>query len=226
MNRIIFTLVILILLNFKTIGQIISDADKLEWKVIDNAQNLQTKSIDRIGQYSDDLINYLWYDEESIGKCAVSFNSMDFNKNLNQAFQFEDTISTPFKINFRWFLDDKPEDGSSFEKNYFISDTLDSVEIDLHTLTVNTLIPLGFQIFFENDYFSSRMFTNSEDEKDAFLYPINQTLKQEIIENKVKGILKAEYKFSEKDSWQKRELHQLGELFEVEIEYQYNMKNE
>ncbi|MBK7009815.1 MAG: hypothetical protein IPH36_14885 [Saprospiraceae bacterium] len=76
MNRIIFTLVILILLNFKTIGQIISDADKLEWKVIDNAQNLQTKSIDRIGQYSDDLINYLWYDEESIGKCAVSFNSM------------------------------------------------------------------------------------------------------------------------------------------------------
>ena len=100
------------------------------------------------------------------------------------------------------------------------------MEIDLHTLTVNTLIPLGFQIFFENDYFSSRMFTNSEDEKDAFLYPINQTLKQEIIENKVKGILKAEYKFSEKDSWQKRELHQLGELFEVEIEYQYNMKNE
>ncbi|MEZ5050057.1 MAG: hypothetical protein R2766_10445 [Saprospiraceae bacterium] len=54
----------------------------------------------------------------------VSFTPAEFNRKLNLAFNIEDSTSTPFKINFRWFHYDKPEDGSNFEKSYFISDSL------------------------------------------------------------------------------------------------------
>jgi hypothetical protein len=226
MIRIILTLFLLNSIICITIGQEISGIDRLEWKSIEHVKGLNTESINRIEAKRHEINEILWYDEESIGKCVVNFQSIGFNRKINQALQVKDTISTPFKINFRWFLADIPEDGSSFEKNYFISDSLTDAEIDLHTLTINNIIPIGFQIYFENNYFSSRMFTDSENGTVQYFYPINQLLKQEIFQNQVQGILSAQYKFTELDSWQNRELHELGEFFEVEIQYQYKMKNE
>jgi len=219
----------LFLLNFNlcfSLGQEINGIDSLEWKVFENVKNLHTESINRIAEQSNKITDLFWFDDESIGKCVVSFTPAEFNRKLNLAFNIEDSTSTPFKINFRWFHYDKPEDGSNFEKSYFISDSLANSEIDLHTLTINNVIPLGFQIYFENNYFSSRMFTDDENEIPQYFYPVNQTLMQETTEFNVKGILMAEYNFSGNEFWQNHDLHQFGELFKVQIQYQFKMKNE
>lgn len=223
-SSIIFVL-ILLTLNYSK-GQDACSIDSLEWKEIQTIDYIVLEGIRRIDDKENNTIKKFWYNAEidnSIGKCTVSFSDTNFVIGLNSEdnFNISDTIVTPFLIYYQNGLTEKPQSGTWFDVHYFKSDTGEPVDWDWHTIVVMSPFRFGFQIFFQDNYFKSRMFIPSKSESSRLIKPDKENLIQNTKDGFVKGQLISEYDLSGLDKIQKRFFRDNLKEIKIQIEYEY-----
>ncbi len=210
-------------------GQNASSIDSLEWKEIQIIDDVNLESIKRIDDKENKTIKKFWYNtiiDTSIGKCTVSFSDTNIVMGLNSKdnFNISDTKVTPFIIYYQNGLTEKPQSGTWFDAQYFKADTGEPGDWDWHTLGVMTVIPIGFQIFFEDNYFKSRMFLANKNDNLGFFKPYKEALLQNTKNGFVKGRLISEYYLSGLDKIQKRLFMDNLKKIKIVIEYEYKNK--
>jgi len=224
---VLITLILSTIQNY-SFGQDASSIDSLNWNEIQIESGIQLEDIKRLDNRENRTIEKFWYYtliDTSIGKCTVRFKNSNINKILNskEFFNIADTVATPFIICYQNGLTEKPQAGTWFDPHYFYSDTGKSGNWDWHTIVITTVLPLGFQIYFEDNYFKSRMFLASDEKSSGFLIPIKEKLFQNTHNGIVKGKLISIYNIAELDRIQKRLFTSGLEKIEITIEYEYKL---
>ena len=179
-HLIFITLILSIVQNY-SIGQYSTSCNTLKWKKVHIHPDIQLQDINRIDKKKNKTIGKFWdksINDMSIGKCTVSFKNSTINSVLNseKSFNIPDSTATPFIIYYQNGLTDKPQAGTWFDTEYFDANTVNPIDFDWHTLVVMTYIPFGFQIYFDDNYFKSRMYIAGKEKSVVFLTPTTEEL--------------------------------------------------
>ena len=221
-------LAILFLASAKVIGQEQGECsiNSLEWKKIVTEKSINLKGINRIDLRGNKMIENNWYDTTFLDPIGKSMVSTHIFKKFNTAWGI-DTIGTPFMIYYQNGLSERPEAGNWLDSHIFTISTGEPIDIDWHTIVIASFHHLGFQIFFEGNYFKSRMFLAVGDKGTEFIKPYSEKLFQSRDNGTVKGKLISAYYLNEFECDLKKMFefdHDIDEV-EIIIEYEYNISD-
>jgi hypothetical protein len=178
---------------------VFAQVDSLVWKKSKMVDELKQLNLSRIENLNSNGVKEFWENSmnETVGKCVVSILGSNINRVLNSSdgYNIKDSISTPFFVYYQSDLSEKPEAGSWYENTYLILDTTTrkTLSKDWHTIVITGVLPFGFQIYFENEQFKSRMFIYSNEDELIYLIPIEENLLQLKSSSKENCTLLAKY---------------------------------
>lgn len=203
-----------------------SQINELEWKKVTVVKENDLDNLFRFEKSNSPTIKEFMgiIFESSSGKCVVTFKDCKINNVLNSpdGYNIPDSVSTPFFIYYQAGLNEQPEAGSWDEQIFssVVSGTDKPSGVNWHTIVITGLLPIGFQIFFEDNHFKSRMFLGIGTEKPTFITPLEENLVISKTDKYERGNLLANFDLSKVPSLSDSFIgEKLGEIT-VGIEYE------